>query len=216
MSGPALPSTVTGQLRRRPSQRRATDRVARILDGADAVLVADGTLGTTAVAAAAGVSVGSVYHWFPDKEAITCALARRHWDELADLVAAVAERASCGASPDPIGEAFAALVAGFRTRPGFLALWFGPLRTEELRAETRPSRDAVAESVQRILAITHPHAPPDRGAAVAQMVTLLGDGILREAFRLDRTGDPVVLAEGEHALRAYVTARLHDGGDGDG
>jgi hypothetical protein len=42
----------------------------------------------------------------------------------------------------------------------------------------------------------------------ARIVVLLGDGLLREAFRLDPEGDPIVLDEGRHALAAYVATRL--------
>jgi AcrR family transcriptional regulator len=200
-------------LRRTPTQRRAQDRVRRILDAADAVLAREGMIGTRPVAEAAGVSIGSLYHWFPDKESIALALALRHWDELSELVAATADRAESGRLRDPVGEAFTALAAGFRARPGFLALWFGELRTEQLREATRPSRQRVAGSVERILRVTHPAADPALQATVARVVTLLGDGLLREAFRVDRQGDPLLLAEGGHALRAYVTERLGSSDD---
>ncbi|HEY3773612.1 MAG TPA: TetR/AcrR family transcriptional regulator [Solirubrobacteraceae bacterium] len=200
-------------LRRLPTQRRARERVERILDAADAVLARDGVLGTRPVAEAAGVSIGSLYHWFPDKESIALALALRHWSELSELVAAIADRAEAGALPDPIGEAFAALAGGFRARPGFLALWFGELRTALLREATRPSRERVAGSVQRILEVTHPASDAELLPMVARVVTLLGDGVLREAFRVDRDGDPLLLAEGTHALRAYVTERLETVGN---
>ena len=200
-------------LRRRPTQARAQDRVRRILDAADAVLAGESVLGTRPVAEAAGVSIGSIYHWFPDKESIALALALRHWSELSELVAAIAARAETGELRDPVGEALAALAAGFRARPGFLALWFGELRTEELREATRPSREHVAGSVFRILQVTHPESGPALRATVARVVTLLGDGVLREAFRVDREGDPLLLAEGAHALRAYVGERLGTVGD---
>ncbi|HTU31548.1 MAG TPA: TetR/AcrR family transcriptional regulator [Solirubrobacteraceae bacterium] len=195
-------------LRRTPTQRRAQKRVERILDAADAILGQESVLGTRPVAEAAGVSIGSLYHWFPDKESIALALALRHWSELSELVAAVADRAETGELADPIDQAFEALATGFRERPGFLALWFGELRTAELREATRPSRDRVAGSVRRILGVTHPTADPELTATVARMVTLLGDGVLREAFRVDRHGDPLLLSEGARALHAYVTERL--------
>ena len=44
-----------------------------------------------AVARRARVPVGSVYHYFEDKEAFVEALALRYWGELAGLVAEVAE-----------------------------------------------------------------------------------------------------------------------------
>jgi AcrR family transcriptional regulator len=200
-------------LRRTPTQRRAQQRVERILDAADAVLARDGVIGTRSIAQAAGVSIGSLYHWFPDKESIALALALRHWSELSELVTEIAGRAEAGELRDPVGEAFAALAAGFRARPGFLALWFGELRTAELREATRPSRERVAESVQRILDVTHPRSDAELRPTVARVVTLLGDGVLREAFRVDRDGDPLLLDEGACALRAYVTERLGTVGD---
>jgi len=199
---------VQESLRRTPTQRRARRRVERILDAADGVLAREGVIGTRPVAEAAGVSIGSLYHWFPDKESIALALALRHWGELSELVEMIADRAESDELDEPIGEAFAALADGFRARPGFLALWFGELRTAELREATRPSRERVAASVQRILQVTHPGSDPVLGATVARVITLLGDGVLREAFRVDRGGDPLLLAEGAHALRAYVSERL--------
>jgi hypothetical protein len=40
------------------------------------------------------------------------------------------------------------------------------------------------------------------------MAVLAGDGLLREAFRRDQKGDPVVLAESKHMLHAYIAERL--------
>ena len=96
---------------------------------------------------------------------------------------------------DPAAAVLEALAAGFRARPGFLALWYGGLRTEQVRDATRPARSAIARSVQRILAVHWPWADARDRASVARMVVIAGDGLLREAFRLDRDGDPEVLEE---------------------
>jgi len=111
-------------LRRAPTQKRARDRVERILDAADRLLAEEGAeaLGTKQVAAAAGISIGSLYFWFPDKESIAEELALRYWSELGDLVAGVAEATETGELEDPVGEVLDALAAGFRARPGFLAV----------------------------------------------------------------------------------------------
>ena len=42
----------------------------KAMHAADVVLARDGLLGTRPVADAAGGSIGSLYHWFPDKESI--------------------------------------------------------------------------------------------------------------------------------------------------
>jgi AcrR family transcriptional regulator len=65
---------------RAPSQKRGQQRVEDILDAAEAVF---GEMGveagsTNAIAERAGASVGSLYHFFPNKDAILHALAERY------------------------------------------------------------------------------------------------------------------------------------------
>ncbi len=101
-----------------------------------------------------------------------------------------------------------ALAAGFRARPGFLALWYGGLRTEQVRDATRPTRSAIARSIERILQVHWPAAPEGDRARTAQMVVLAGDGLLRESFRRDQGGDSGLLEESKLMLDAYIAARL--------
>ncbi len=63
-----------------PKQHRSAETRARILDAAAQVFAAHGYVkGTTnRIAEAAGVSVGSVYQYFPNKDAILVELARAH------------------------------------------------------------------------------------------------------------------------------------------
>jgi AcrR family transcriptional regulator len=197
-------------LRNEPQQARSRERVRRVLDVADALLESEGAaaLSTTRVAAEAGISVGSLYRYFPDKEAIVEALAIQYWAELEDLVAGAAEADEADPFDEPAAAVLDALAAGFRARPGFLALWFGGLRTERVRNATRPVRVLVGRSVGRILSVHWPGSEPALRERVARMVVLAGDGLLREAFRLDPEGDPVVLAESGQMLSAYMEQRL--------
>jgi AcrR family transcriptional regulator len=199
------------KLRNVPIQARSRERLRRVLDAADHILATEGpdAFTTTRIAAAAEVPVGSVYRYFPDKQAIVEALALSYWSDFEDLVAGVAEAAEESPLENPTEAILSTLAAGFRVRPGFLALWYGGLRTEAVRDVTRPTRTAIARSVERVLAVSFPAAPPQDRAVVARMVTLAGDGLLREAFRLDRVnGDDDVLAESVRMLDAYASARL--------
>jgi AcrR family transcriptional regulator len=204
------PSDLDRKLRNVPTQARSRERLRRVLDAADELLSAEGAeaFTTKRIAETAGVPVGSVYHYFPDKETIVEALAVRYWSDFEDLVAAVAETDERSPLADPAGAVLEALAAGFRARPGFLALWYGGLRTERVRDATRPTRGAIARSVQRIFAVHWPAAGEGRRAAVAQMVVIAGDGLLREAFRRDQSGDMGLLAESRAMLDAYARSRL--------
>ena len=78
-------------LRRRPRQGRSKHTVETILMASEQVLLRSGLQGfnTNAVAKRAGVSIGSLYQFFPGKEAILAALVRdMRRDMLSDLVAA--------------------------------------------------------------------------------------------------------------------------------
>jgi AcrR family transcriptional regulator len=197
-------------LRNAPLQARSRARLGRVLDAAEEVLERDGAeaFSTTAVARAAGVSVGSVYRFFPDKQAIAEALAIRYWSDFADLVAGVAEADALEPVADPAAAVLGVLAAGFRARPGFLALWYGGLRTERIRDRTRDARQAIAVSIEHILAEHWPAAPPEARALTAQMVVLTGDGLLREAFRRDLDGDAALLTESGVVLSSYLAHRL--------
>jgi AcrR family transcriptional regulator len=81
MSGSPLPE---GAMRRVPRQARSQERVNRILDVAEVLFAGQGYDATTtnAIAARAGVSIGSLYQFFPDKGAILRALALRYAESL--------------------------------------------------------------------------------------------------------------------------------------
>ncbi len=71
-------------MRRRPSQERSRATVERILDAGLSVLLERGFDGasTNRIAAAAGVGPGSLYQYFPDKEAILERVVQRAMDHL--------------------------------------------------------------------------------------------------------------------------------------
>ena len=197
-------------LRRVPSQTRSRERLRLVLDAGDHLLATEGpdAFTTNRIAAAAGIPVGSVYRYFPDKQAIAEALALRYWSDFEDLVQAAAETDEREPLSDPGSVVLDTLAAGFRSRPGFLALWYGGFRTQRVRDATRPTRSAIARSIERILATHWPQANRQGRATVAQMVVIAGDGLLREAFRRDPAGDEALLSEAKLMLNAYISERL--------
>ena len=80
--------------RKQPRQDRSRATVDAILEAAARVLVKEGFERTTTnrVALAAGVSVGSLYQYFPSKEALVAALVDRHNEEMRAEVLATLER----------------------------------------------------------------------------------------------------------------------------
>jgi AcrR family transcriptional regulator len=66
-------------MRRRPRQQRSRDLVEHLLDATAATLATRGLDNTTTnhIAEKAGVSIGSLYQYFPDKEAVIAAMMAR-------------------------------------------------------------------------------------------------------------------------------------------
>jgi AcrR family transcriptional regulator len=77
------PKDVKNRLRKRPSQRRSEEMVDAILEAAMRVFALEGLSATTVkIAEIAGVSVGSLYQYFPNKHALLLELRERRYDLL--------------------------------------------------------------------------------------------------------------------------------------
>ncbi len=81
--------------RKRPVQARSSATVDAIFEATVQVLLSNGARGlsTTRVAIRAGVSVGTMYQYFPHKEALLYAVIERYLDEVADAVEKACEKA---------------------------------------------------------------------------------------------------------------------------
>ncbi|MGB8604981.1 TetR/AcrR family transcriptional regulator [Bradyrhizobium sp.] len=87
--------------RKSPNQARARATVTAILDATARILAEDGfeAVNTNRVAEVAGVSVGSLYQYFPNKGALVGAVAVRHTEATAAVIAAGVHAAADGDLP---------------------------------------------------------------------------------------------------------------------
>jgi AcrR family transcriptional regulator len=83
---PAAEPEAKDRTPRAPQQERGQRRVEQILDAAEQIFVEHGAAGATMqlIADRANASVGSLYHFFPNKEAIIEALGARYADAVRD------------------------------------------------------------------------------------------------------------------------------------
>lgn len=148
---PAVPRSPV-EPRKRPVQRRSRETVARILDAAAEVFAERGyTAATTnAVAERAGVSIGSLYQYLPNKEALLVALTERHLDDAAArLGPRLAALHDAAPDPDVLAAAFVDLAIELNDDPGGLhhLLFTAAPRTPEVLERYAAVVDAVVAEV---------------------------------------------------------------------
>lgn len=113
-------------MRRKPRQARSQERVNRILDVAEKLFVEEGYAATTtnAIATQAGVSIGSLYQFFPDKAAILQALALRYGELLHQRLAALNTEAFISLPlPDYVDHIIDTTNQFFDEFPGYYAIF---------------------------------------------------------------------------------------------
>ncbi|MFJ1968134.1 TetR family transcriptional regulator [Streptomyces sp. NPDC087903] len=195
-------------LRRTPRQARSRARLARVLAAAERVLIDEGVeaLTTTRVAAAAKVSVGSLYQYLPDRNAIIDALAAGYFAKLEavmdDLVPAAAEQRW----DDPVGVLIDAYAGLYRAEHGFRALWFGSGLTERTRDADREHKRRMGDGIRRVLLALDLADDDEALGRACHAAVLAADALAQEAFRRDADGDADLLDEAKVMLRGYLGA----------
>ena len=122
--------------RRAPSQQRSRERVERMLAAASALIAEQGSdaMRMGEVAERAGVSIGSLYQFFPDKRAIVWALAERY---TAESQACISSALKDVGDAEGLRQAFSELVdiyyGLFLAEPVMRDIWSGTQADKALR-----------------------------------------------------------------------------------
>ena len=151
--------------RRAPSQSRSRDTVEAIVEAAAQVFERHGyAAGTTnRIAERAGVSVGSVYQYFPNKDSILVELTRRHLADGRVIAGELFERLN--ADEPPLRDGLRLLAAGMidlhRDAPGLHRVLFEesprpPALADELAEVEALAIAAVAEWLADYPEVTAP------------------------------------------------------------
>jgi AcrR family transcriptional regulator len=105
--------------RKEPRQQRSKETVDAILAATAQVLVRHGYEGanTNRIAEAAGVSVGSLYQYFPSKEALVTALIERHMESMWQIIVESTVKVAAAPMEQAVREVIGALFAAHAVQP---------------------------------------------------------------------------------------------------
>jgi AcrR family transcriptional regulator len=179
-----------------------------MLEAAERILVAEGVeaLTTTRVAAEAKVSVGSLYQYLPDRNAIIDALAAGYFARLEGVMDDLVRAAAQERWEDPVAVLVDTYAEVYRTEHGFRALWFGSGLTERTRAADREHKGRMADGIRRVLRALGVAGDDEALARAGHAAILAADALAQEAFRRAPEGDALLLDEAKTMLRAYLAA----------
>ncbi|EJN10305.1 TetR/AcrR family transcriptional regulator [Herbaspirillum sp. YR522] len=203
-----MQSHKTEASRRVPKQERAEHRIRQMLATTEKLISKRGleAVTMTEIAAVAGMSIGALYQYFPNKDAIASAMRTAYAQEMDRLWSgflALHETLDLRAFSDGIVDLMTAFIAA---HPAYLVLFSSDVKATRTDAQREGLRLRFAQAfMQRCPALAKDQAMHIASIAVAMVKSLVG--AREQAAPADR---PHLEAEMKIALLAYLSVRLDD------
>jgi AcrR family transcriptional regulator len=195
-------------LRRAPKQERGQQRVDRILDAAAQEMARVGYEATTtnAIARRAKTSVGSLYQFFPNKEAVLYALTERYVAKMRAMHARVLGE---DAVRVPMEEFYDRLVDGIaefhRSEPGFRALFYGSTTCPHLAAAAQQLHRECTGRAEQAIAARLPGLSPEE----VRLYAVINVEVIKSLMPLAEAGGETfrarMLAEAKKLMLSYMS-----------
>ena len=218
---PTAPPESDEAYRRRPRQSRGQRRVELLLDAAAEVIAEQGLQAATAEAIAqrAHTAKGSLYQFFPNRDAVVAALALRYADEMR----AVHERAF---ATDPRGLSLERLIdrivrplAAFHDQHPAFRRVFATVDAAPDSTGSAPLRlraqlfDSFVDRLDLLFLARNPALGTRERRRAAMICASIGQALLARRARATASEKKPILDELRRVLVAYLTPLLEPSGD---
>lgn len=190
-----------------PAQRRSRERRDRILEAAALVFAQKGLGGATmdAIAHEAGTSIGSLYRFFRDKEAIFQTLHERHFEEARRFLDAFATDALLlGPWEEVVRGAVDAVFAFTGADPGFRAVWASLSFTGAMLEEGELVNREIAERLSPLIGRMFPRIGETRLPVVCTMLVETVTAMTLVVARRDGDERDAILVECKDLVVRYL------------
>lgn len=200
-----MPPQKSTEARRLPQRQRGYERVAALLEAAAGCFVEKGYDGATMteIAARAGAAIGSLYQFFPTKEALAHALIENYAQSLFADVAKLAERSE-DLDTNALAVQLSTFLVTFRRRhPAFVMLVeSGPVPA----ADGMSIRRRLRAELQALLTRRAPHRSAEDMYAVAVTVQQMMKAAVAIQAEPAMPGRQKAISQLQRAMQLY----LHD------
>ena len=205
-----MTSAAAQPLRRAPKQARAQQRVSRMLDAAEELFVEVGydAATTNQIASRASASIGSLYEFFPNKQALAQALADRYIEQLGAVIEERMVNDPSWTGEQLVDSIVTALDEFWRRHPATVPLLRGALGAPALMKAGEQIRVALVGHIEAILLERRPDVDPERALLAAEMAIDLTRTLLERAQAEPAHRRPVVLRELKIAVIGYLRTAM--------
>jgi AcrR family transcriptional regulator len=194
-------------MRKQPRQARSRATVDAIVQAGTRVLGGKGWAGfnTNEVAEVAGVSIGSLYQYFPDKLSLVDAIRHRHFEEVQQVVNAAGQR---GLS---LARRLEGLVRGMievhHSNPALhRALLDEVPSLKGVESAHTVFEEEYLRGYQAVVAAIRPRSRRKTIEAAAQVISSAIEGVIHDAARRGTLGSTTLRRELLDLVRAYLEA----------
>ena len=195
-------------MRKQPRQARSRDTVDVIVEAGAQVLARKGWSGfnTNDVAATAGVSIGSVYQYFPDKLVLIDAIRLRHLDQVLkvfDLPSRDDE-----ALEDRVGHLIDGMIASHHLHPGLHRVLLDEVPRPDAASADDQRFDQAYRRRFRAFVAAATGLRASHLALAASVIAAAVEGMVHEAIRLDARLARSFRDEIVNAVVSYLQAKM--------
>jgi AcrR family transcriptional regulator len=190
-------------------QARGERRIAAILDAASLIFADVGyDLATTnGIAAAAGISPGSLYQFFPNKQAIADGLIERYARDLRTMNEQASDARLAHLRVETRIDRMIDAVVDFQlANPAANVLLAGAVISQELAATTEALQDQMCSRVEPLVAAAAPKLSSRQRARSAEICVEIVKALVPMVLAASPRERSTLRKEVKRAVRSYVTS----------
>jgi AcrR family transcriptional regulator len=199
-----------GSMRKEPRQARSRATVEAILEAAARILDRQGwaRFTTNAVADAAGVSIGSLYQYFPNKLALTEAILRRHFDDVLAALRIADEHTSRGARIEGL---VSGMIAAHSVHPSLHRVLLEDVPRGRISKSVHQKFESEYLNLYTKLIEASERSGANRRSELrAHVLSSAIEGVVHDAARTGTLGSLALKQELVHLVDAYLIALANE------